>query len=277
LLPSANIIYKIKNDENAPINLRVNYSKAIARPSIRELTETANYDYEFRTFVFGNKDLKTVSIDNYDFRLESYFKNGDNISVSLFYKYFTNHIEMVQNPQGFSWQNTDVSYVKGIEIDGRKKIIKGLEFRANLTFTNSMTTLVQYGFEVTNGQKVLGAIDTLSRQMSGQAPYVLNGILSYALDSIGLNLAVGYNVPGPRLVIASSEPEFTPNVFEMPRHLLDFKVSKTIGKYFTVSVAVKDILNAPVRTSYDLPDGYNIDFANYRFGANYNLSVSYKL
>jgi outer membrane receptor protein involved in Fe transport len=275
-LPSANLIFKIKKDENAPMNLRLNYSRSIARPSVRELTETLIFDYEYRTFIFGNSNLKTVDINNYDIRFESYFKNGDNISVSLFYKTFVNHIELVQTTQGFTWQNADNSNVKGIEIDGKKRIIKGLELRANVTFTNSVTTLVQNNILVKNGKKIFSPVDTITRQMYGQAPYVINGILSYSFDSLGLNLAVAYNVQGPRLAIVSAQPKAIPDVYDIPRHLLDFKVSKTIGKHFSVSATVKDILNAPIRRSYKYEEGFSVDFDNYVYGTNYYLSVSYK-
>ncbi len=276
-LPSINLIYKVKNDEQAPINLRANYSKTIARPSIRELSETLIFDYEFRTFVFGNSSLKVVEIDNYDLRLESYFSNGDNISVSLFYKNFKNHIEFVQTTQGFSWQNASSSNVQGIELDGRKKIVKGLDFTANITFAKSITTVVLNTLFVKDGIKVYAPEDTITRKMAGQAPYVLNGILSYSLDSIGLSFAVSYNMQGPRLSIVSAQPDFIPDVYELPRHLLDFKVSKTIGKYFVVSATVKDIFNAPIRRSYILSDESNIDFDSYRYGTNYLLSIAYKL
>jgi outer membrane receptor protein involved in Fe transport len=277
LLPSLNVIYKLRNKETSPINLRVNYSKTIARPSVRELTETTIFDYEYRNFIFGNADLKTVDIHNYDLRLESYFENGDNISVSFFYKKFFNHIELVQTTQGFSWQNANESDVKGIELDGRKIIMKGLEFRANLTLAQSITEVIQNNIYVKNNIKVVEPFDTLTRQMSGQAPYVINGIISYTMDSLRLSTSIAYNVQGPRLAVVSSQPGFVPDVFELPRHMLDFRIAKELGKRFAVTLTIKDILNSPVRRSYQLPEGFTADFDRYRFGTNYNLSISYKL
>lgn len=277
VLPSMNIIYKLRNKETSPINLRANYSKTIARPSVRELTETTIFDYEYRNFVFGNADLKTVDINNYDIRVESYFENGDNISISLFYKTFLNHIELVQTTQGFSWQNANESNVKGIELDARKIIIKGLEVRANLTLAQSVTEVVQNNIFVKNNIKVVEPVDTITRQMSGQAPYVINGIVSYTMDSLRLTTSLAYNVQGPRLAVVSTQPEFIPDVFELPRHMIDFRIAKQIGKRFTVTVTVKDILNSPVRRSYKLPDGFTADFDNFRYGTNYNLSISFKI
>jgi outer membrane receptor protein involved in Fe transport len=183
----------------------------------------------------------------------------------------------VQTTQGFSWQNAGKSNVSGIELDGKKHIIKGLDFSANITLAKSITTVVLNTLFVKEGIKVYEPVDTITRSMAGQAPYVFNGILSYKLDSLGLGFAVSYNMQGPRLSIVSAQPSFIPDVYELPRHLLDFKISKTLGKYFTLSATVKDIFNAPIRRSYNLEDGTKVDFDRYRYGTNYILSISYKL
>src|SRR5205814_1241619 len=145
-------IYKLKNEEAAPVNLRVNYSRTVARPSIRELSDVALLDYEYREFVFGNSDLKPVRIDNYDARIENYFKTGDNISVSLFYKQFKNHIEMVKSV-GLTWQNVDDSHVAGVEIEGRKTVGRHFEFAANFSLVKSETKFVRNRLELADGIK----------------------------------------------------------------------------------------------------------------------------
>jgi hypothetical protein len=93
-LPSAGLIFKLTKNETSPVNVRLNYSKTVARPSIRELSDNAYFDYELYKVVYGNSQLQMVKINNYDLRFESYFSTGDNISVSLFYKDFKNHIEV---------------------------------------------------------------------------------------------------------------------------------------------------------------------------------------
>jgi outer membrane receptor protein involved in Fe transport len=275
LLPSINLVYKIRFDEDAPLNVRLNYSWSVARPSIRELSDVAAFDYEYRAFVFGNSDLKMVKIKNYDLRIENYFKSGDNLSLSLFYKDFKNHIELV-NSAGISWQNVDKSHVMGVEIEGRKKLNKNFEFRANVTLAKSQTEFVRTRMEVTGGVKTFIPQDTISRPMFGQAPYVINGILSYSADSIGLNISLTYNVQGPRLVVAADVKE-VPDIYELPRNIFDIKVSKKLGNHFGVSLTVKDILNTPIRRSYDYDEGYSLDYDRYTYGTNYILSLNYKL
>jgi hypothetical protein len=66
------------------------------------------------------------------------------------------------------------------------------------------------------------------------------------------------------------------DVYELPRHLVDFKVSKKIGDHFTASLTVRDILNSPVLRAYDLPTGW-FDFDRFRYGTTYLLSIGYKL
>lgn len=277
ILPSANVIYKLKDDEEAPINLRLNYSRTVARPSIRELSGYFSYDYQLRSYVVGNPNLKTVQINNYDLRLESYFKSKDNISLSLFYKSFIDHIELL-NTGTYTWQNVDNSYVMGIELEGKKSLFKKLELRANITLVASRSEFDQYDISI-NDKGVLsqGAFqEHVSRSMYGQAPYIVNGIMSYKADSIGLTAAISYNLQGPKLVIPGLYDK--PDVYEFPNHMLDVKISKNLGKYFNASITVRDIFNSPIRRAYRRPGGEWLnDYDSFRYGTNYLLGISYKL
>ncbi|MFM2285045.1 MAG: hypothetical protein RLZZ543_542 [Bacteroidota bacterium] len=274
-LPSLNVIYKLRSDEEKPMNLRVNYSKTVARPSIRELSENLIYDYELRAAVFGNADLKMVDINNYDIRLENYFKSGENISVSLYYKDFRNHIELVNSNLGYSWQNVDKSRAMGIEIEGKKNIVRNLEFRSNITLTQSSSEFVQQILQLNNGVKNYLPIDSVKRAMFGQAPYVLNGILSYNSDTLGLNVTLSYNRQGKRLVIAGGGS--LPDIYEMSRNLIDLKISKNLGKHFVLTLTMRDLLNSPIRRTYNFPDGVLIDYDKFRFGTSYQIGLQYRL
>lgn len=263
-LPSLNVIYKIADDDAKQINLRLNYSKSLARPGFREMSALSQFDYELRARVRGNTDLKMTDINNYDFRLESYFKGGRNLSVSFFYKDFKNHIELIQAEGGeFTWQNAGVSEIFGLEIEGKTNITKNLELRANATFIDSRTT-VTFPIEET-------------RSMFGQAPYILNGMLSYSADSLGLTVSASYNVQGPKLAVVANTGVAAPDVFELPTHLIDLKIDKKIGKHWGASLAIRNLLNAPFVRRYKFDEGFLVDFDRFRFGTLYNLSISYKL
>jgi len=225
--------------------------------------------------VFGNADLKVVQINNYDLRFEYYWKSQDNFSVSLFYKDFKNHIELLGTNQGFTWQNVDNSRVLGIELEGRKKLTKNLELKGNVSFVNSVAEVIRYTVQINDGRKSFVPGDTITRTMFGQAPYVLNGILNYNLDSLGLGLTLSYNVQGPRLVIVSTDER--PDIFEMPRNQFDFKATKTIGKHFSASLTIRDILNTSIRRTYLFDNGDELDWERITYGTNYQLALIYKL
>ena len=215
-----------------------------------------------------------VKINNYDLRLESYFKKGDNVSLSLFYKDFIDYIEFYEGPAGFSWTNNpNKSWLRGVEIEGKKVLGKYFEFRTNITFVNSRSVFQQ---KLSDGKGGFVDGEKVTRTLFGPAPYLVNGILTYSADSIGLQMTVSYNVQGSRLVIQGDQ--FIPSVYERARHLVDFKVSKKLGEFFSVNLKVNDVLNyARVRT-YRTDDGvYHQDYDRFRYGTNFTLSVAYKL
>lgn len=111
--------------------------------------------------------------------------------------------------------------------------------------------------------------------MFGQAPYVINGILSYNRPDIGLNTTISYNVQGAKLVLTSIDA--APDVYELPRHSLNFKIGKSINKYFSASLRVRNILNTPVRRAYNYDGEYLLDFDKFRWGTDFNVGISYKL
>ncbi|HXC06825.1 MAG TPA: carboxypeptidase-like regulatory domain-containing protein [Bacteroidia bacterium] len=275
LLPSINMIYKLKSGEEAPVNLRVSYSRSVTRPSLRELSDISMYDYELNDQVTGSPDLKSTQINNYDARLESYFKSGDNASVSLFYKDFIHHIELANfSPYGYYWLNTpNRAWLVGMELEGKKSLTRQLELRANLTLVNSLSSFGKR-YALTDGT-FQSSGETVTHTMFGQAPYVVNGMLSYSFDSLGLIITVGYNRQGARLVIDGANG--IPDVYELPRNLIDFKIQKKLGRHFSVSLKANDILNTSVERAYKYPQGFILDYDRYRYGTTWLLSIAYKL
>ncbi len=264
-LPSVNVIYKLKETDVRISNLRANVSRSLARPGFRELSAVALLDYEFRAAVLGNPSLKMVSITNYDLRYESYFSNSRSFSVSVFYKDFDNHIELYRTATGFfSWQNAPNSFIYGLELEGRQKIAEYLDLRGNLTLMKSQTTI----FEPVE--------DT--RAMFGQAPYVVNVMAIYTWQKKNVDCTVSFNRQGPKLAVVNSATALIPDVYEVPRNMLDVRIAKKLGEHFTVSVGANDLLNSPIRRSYDFANGgYLVDFDRQTFGTTYNFTFTYKL
>jgi len=297
ILPMVNLVYKIRENENILINARGNYSKSIVRPSVREVSPFWAYDYEQSSFLIGNPNLKPTDINNFDLRLETYFPSGSFLSLSLFYKDFTNHIELSREIN-LTWRNGETGTAMGIELEGKKIIARNLTIGANLTYVYSNTDLSLYDPE---GRPTL----IIERQMFGQAPYIINAMVNYTSDRLGLSATATYNVQGPKLAIASAF-SLIPDIYELPRNLVDLNFSKSISEHFVIDFKIRNLLNAAITRSHD-GDGdfypswskdsnwdnlkysiqglfseekryrWDFDYDSYRFGTTFVLGLAYNL
>jgi len=162
-----------------------------------------------------------------------------------------------------------------MEIGGVRKIGKRWELRGNVSFIKSETEVIMKSVKESNGIREFIPYDTLSRPMYGQAPYVLNAVVNYNLEKQKMGFTLSYNVQGKRLVFAATE--IAPDVYEMPRHVIDIKVTRQLGKHFNASFTLRDLLNQPVRRTFDLKEGVNLDFDSCRWGTGIALGLTYRL
>jgi outer membrane receptor protein involved in Fe transport len=224
------------------MNTRINYSKSLARPSIRELTPFWANDYEYGTYVIGNPDLKITEIDNADLRYEAFFRSGEYISTSFFFKNFVNHIE-IANEGNITWRNAKYGRAYGIELEGKKNIVRNFSVAANFTYIYSRTKVDIIRLDgVRTG--------TSNRPMFGQAPWVINGLIDYNSEKLGLSAALSYNFQGPKLAIRAPTLSL-PDIYELPGHELDFKITKSIGKFFSLELKIRNILQSADTRAYD--------------------------
>lgn len=270
VLPSANLIWKLNKTEENQRTLRASYFRSLSRPSFREFSVVQYYDYQLQAPIYGNPDLRMTKVDNYDLRLEQLFKKGDNISISGFYKSFTDHIELLQTAQGgFTWRNADRSEIFGAELEGRFRLMRNLDWRGNITFMESRSQLSV----ILNEERV-----EYETPMFGQAPYIINSTLSYGLDSLKMNISISYNVQGPKLAVTNAELDPTGiRAFEMPRHLIDVTINKRFGERWSCSLRGRDLLNSPIRRTYKFASGYTGDFDRFAFGTEYLITLSYTI
>ena len=79
------------------------------------------------------------------------------------------------------------------------------------------------------------------RSLQGQSPYVINGGLFYNDLPKNLNITMMYNVFGKRIFMVGDA--LFPSIYEMPRHVLDFTISKKISNKISLRFAANDVLN----------------------------------
>lgn len=294
LFPSVNLIYALTETQN----LRVSYSKTVARPSFKEASYAEILDpLTGRTFIGGffpdvnsageviwDGNLTATRIDNMDIRWEAFQRQGQTVALSAFYKMFDRPIEIVQYvqaPNNFQPRNVGNGTVAGLEIELRQNlgfmggVFAPLSVNGNMTFTSSSIEMspTEYNSRVLNARDGESVKNT--RQMAGQAPYIVNLGLSYNGTQNGLEAGVFYNVQGETLQFVGIADR--PDVYAVPFHSLNFNANKTFGAddKMRVGLGISNILN-DVRES--MFKSYNADaqvFSRYKPLTSFSLRFGY--
>ena len=271
-LPGVNTTYKITQNSN----LRFTVSQTVIRPELRELSFLNIFDFELNASVQGNPALKRTKITNTDIRYELYPGTGEVFTVGAFYKNFENPIEQIFSEGAggastFSYQNAQKAITYGIEIEARKKLNKYFTFQANGSIIKS---------------KIQDENLKLDRQLQGQSPYLVNVGLLYDIVDKGFNATLLFNQIGERIYLVGDMQagSASPNIYEAPRALVDFQMSKKVmNNKAEIKLTVSDILNQEqiFYQNQGTNDKYEkgIDAVRFsrRFGTNFGISFNYSL
>lgn len=234
LFPSINASYNLTKQSL----FRLAYSHTINRPEFREVSPFSYYDFTEKVAVRGNPILTDASIGNLDLRFEHYPSPNETFSIAAFLKKFTNPIEMVNVAASeFSFQNALGATNFGLEFEMKRSLEKliGLKnFSCNL---NASYIYSEVKFADAQTEK--------NRPLQGQSPFVVNVGLFYQNDKAGLSSSLMYNVIGKRIMVAALLNQgvvVTPDIYEMPRHVVDFSINKKVGERLELKFGVKDLL-----------------------------------
>ena len=228
-------------------NLRVSVSQTLSRPEYRELSPTNVDDASIGVLFQGNPGLRRTLIQNADARWEWYPNPGEVFSLGVFYKHFRDPIERTEvNVSGLrdAAQQTVVNAKGasnyGVELEMRKGLGRlGAAFDGVVLFTNA--TFMKSEIEI--GDQSVGTLTSTSRSMVGQAPYVVNGGLTYATPSGRASATALYNVVGRRIVAASVVP--LPDVYEEARQSLDLSLRLPVARWLSAKIDAKNVLDEP--------------------------------
>lgn len=295
LFPTLNLIYSIKEN----MNFRAGYARTTARPSFKELSFAQILDPLSNRFFNGgffeyndwDGNLVVTDINNIDFRWEYFVESGQIISVSAFYKDFINPIEMVRIAEQptvaeFQPRNVGRGTVLGLEFEVVKKLgfiapsLEAFSVSGNITVVESSVDMTESEFRSRQNFERDGETIESTRQMAGQAPYVINGGLMYDNKDIGLNAGLFYNVKGPTLAVVGLG--LYPDVYNVPFHSLNFGINKKLGKEgnTTIDFKVSNILNlfgidnnvSSVYRSFNAEDQL---FSSFNPGTAFGLGISH--
>jgi TonB-dependent receptor len=285
-------------------NLRFSYTKTIARPSIKELSYAEIFDpITGRTFIGGlfrdandvagieywDGNLVSTDIQNVDLRWEIFQTEGRMISAGAFYKYFSRPIELVQfatEAGAFQPRNVGDGQLVGGELEFRQSLnplgnfLKNFSISCNFTYTQSRIALSKTEFDSRKANAREGQEIKEYRVMAGQAPYIINGGLSYKGSGEGFwsdfEAGVFYNVQGKTLQYVGIVDR--PDIYAVPFHSLNFNANKSIGKNkkFSVGLKVDNILNDKTESIYESYKAADQLFTRLSPGTSIQVRLNYK-
>lgn len=282
VLPSANLSYNFTDK----MLVRGTYGMTLNRPEFREIAPFGFYDFEYNWVISGNPQLRTAKISNYDIRWEWYPSKSEMVTVGAFYKDFVDAIEMQFRPGGgsggiknFRFENAASANNYGIEVDVRKSL-------TGLTDSKLVDNLnVLFNISLIKSSVNIG--NEPSRPLMGQSPYVINSGVYYNDVASGLQLSLLYNVVGARLFavggFTDSGERAYEDIYELPRNVLDFSISKTFKERLQLKFSIADILNQRYTLIQDGNDDDKFDrnkdqiIQENRFGSLYTLGFTYKI
>ena len=273
---SASLIYALSEKAN----LRLAATQTLARPNLRELAPFEQFDTKNGFFSLGNPDLQRTLIQNFDLRYELYPRSGELLAISAFYKQFDNAIVRAFVPQAtipeLKFINVKDAEVYGVEVEFRKQLnaispaLEHFYFSTNFAIIQSSYPIPQD--EIENSRNVDTTYTTTTRPFQGQAPFIANAILTYLDYEKGWESSIAFNVSGRKLYNIALRA--TPDVYEEPAPQLDFKISKRIGKNYSVAFTAKNILNPMFERTQEYK-GVTYIADSYQAGTLLGFNVAY--
>ena len=245
VLPSTNLSYNLSEK----MLVRTAYGETLNRPEFRELAPFSFFDFNFNFLYFGNPALKTARIQNLDLRWEFYPSKTELITFGAFVKNFVDPIESlvdVNSPGGgvknVTFTNAQSAKSYGVELEIKKslsgltssRLLNNIALMFNATLIKST---IQIPASLAGGREA-------QRPLQGQAPYVINAGIFYTSDPSGWQVNMLYNVVGKNIAFVGNNNY--PDVYLMPRNVIDITFNKRLSERFNLKGGISDILNQPL-------------------------------
>ncbi|MBK7594192.1 MAG: TonB-dependent receptor [Gemmatimonadetes bacterium] len=192
MLPS--LAMNLRLSERASV--RLSATQTLSRPEYRELSPVLFREVIGADNVKGNPNLTRALIQNYDLRWEMYPGRGEILSLGVFAKRFERPIERIyQGTSGtriITYVNAKSANNYGAEIELRKELA-GLSSALKTFSIAANATVMKSTIEI---DPTSGSITSASRKMVGQAPYVLNGGLTWTHPTAPASATLLFNRVG---------------------------------------------------------------------------------
>jgi hypothetical protein len=269
VLPSAGVVYSLRNGS---MNLRLGFSKTVARPQFRELSPFEFTDVTGGRSAIGNPNIQRTLISNYDVRYEWYLAPTELLAIGFFHKNLDDPIEVVVEATTSlrsSFRNAEKARNTGIEIELRKNLnniwdrLNNFSLSTNYTYVKSRVDI---------GAENVGILTSANRPLVGQAENIFNMSLDYLVPQWNFETRALFNYTGERISEVGALQ--LPDTIQKGYPNLDLSFTKSFGgeKKWSVDFQIENLLDREI----DYRVGGN-PFRVYRTGRGFEFGVSYKI
>ncbi|MGY4383714.1 outer membrane receptor protein involved in Fe transport [Pedobacter sp. UYP24] len=268
VLPSLQFKYRLTEISN----LRASYFKSISRPALYELVPTPTLGQS--TDVTGNPFVQHTVADNYDLRFELFPKKEEQIFIGGFYKNIVNPIEFALNSSNNGQlsttpQNFGTAKVAGAEVV-YSKYFGDFGVSGNYTYTYSDINTTKIYTSTDAGGVTTSVPKLQSRPLQGQTGNVVNLSVMYKNDTQKAFVQLAYTYTSRTLTLVYSNYGY--DYYQQPQSFLALSGEKQVGKHFTLTTKVNNILNTPTTVKIN-----NLIQSRDIYNVNFNIGFRYAL
>lgn len=274
--PSLSVKYSMPDFWAETYNLRFSWSETTVRPDLREIVETSFRDPVTGFLIKGNAEVVPSEISHFDLRSEWYFDNGNNFTVSLFYKDIVNPIELLsETTQGNSLRaevsNVESAEVGGVELEWLVSLDFLGDFGSQFFVQGNLTSLLANEVDVGDTQ---ATVTNRVRPLTQASDFVANIIIGFDSDDGKHSAGLAFNTFSERLFVAGAGGD--EDSFEQPFDSLDLTYTYFITDYFNVKLKARNILDGKNEITQEDNDGIDITRFEQEVGQSYSVSLSYQ-
>ncbi len=266
VLPTATLTWLFTDD----MQVRLGMSRTVNRPDLREVGPVRFVDPETRYSYIGNPALGEATIDNVDLRWEWYFAGQDNVQVALFYKDFSDPIEIEVIPGAPVLRrpfNADAATNRGVELSLRKQldfidlpVVRNMYVKLNGAYIDSEVELAQGS----------ALFDSGNRALQGQSEWVVNTQLTWDDIERDIQASLLFNWAAERLVDVGTDN--LPGAVEEPAPYVDFVYRQTVdlfGRAIALKFKAQNLIDAEVKVTRA-----NVIEREYNTGRTFTFGIS---
>ncbi|MFN8587383.1 MAG: outer membrane beta-barrel protein [Candidatus Eisenbacteria bacterium] len=263
VLPTFNLSWSVTR----ALAVKLGASRTLSRPDLNEMSPSPALEYVGGYRVAGNPRLERAMIDNYDLRFEAFPSLSEVFAAGVFYKRLHDPIEQViqaGTPPMLVPMNSDHGRNVGLELEARTSLgrlapwLQRLSVNANASLISSRLKL----------RPQLTRTGSSEHPLQGQAAYLVNASLVYAVAPGHADVSVLWSATGERLRTLGMQP--LPDVYEQPFRTLDAAFTVVAPRGLRLKLAGRNLLDG----RHQLLQGGK-EVSGWRTGRSASLALSW--